>query len=69
MISNNSFLHTFPTFVLDTYDVTSLDDCSLLSTLKLDAILLTFSVNTLCDSLLNRCCDLNIVGLFSKHFL
>ena len=35
----------------------------------LNAVLLTFSVNALCTSLLNLCCDLNVVLLFCRHFL
>ena len=35
----------------------------------INAILLTISVKTLRASLLNLCCDLSIVLLFSRHFL
>ena len=43
-------------------------DCILLSSLALNAILLTFSVNTLCFSLLNLCCVFNINLLFFYKF-
>ena len=36
-------------------------DCIFLSSSKLNTILLTSSVNTLCFTLLNLCCDLNII--------
>ena len=41
--------------------MTSPHVCNLLSSFALNAIFLTFSVNTLPASLLKSCCDFNIV--------
>ena len=51
------------------YDVTPSNLCSLLSLLLLNVILLIFSMNTLCASLLGLCCDFSIISLFSQQFL
>ena len=42
--------------------------CNLLSSLLFSAILLTYSVYTLCASLLNRCCDFGMISLLSNQF-
>ena len=44
-------------------------DCVLLSSLAINLILLTPSINTLCFSLLNLCCDFNINQLFFEFFM
>ena len=61
MYFSNSVLHTFPAFTPYGYDAILSKFCNLLSSLLLNAVCLTSSVNTLCTSLLNLCCDLNIV--------
>ena len=61
-------LHTFPGPVPYGYKIIRSITCSLSSPLTLRTILLTFSVNTLCNSLLNFCCQLSIVLLLSRHF-
>ena len=58
---SNSVLHTFPTLAPNGYDVIPSKFCNLLSPLLLNALLLTFLVNTFCVSLLNLCCNLNII--------
>ena len=55
-----SFLHTRSLLVPFSYISIQSIDWILLSLLALIAILLTSSVNTLCFSLLNLCCDFNI---------
>ena len=66
--SSSSVLHTFPTFAPYGYDIILSNVYKLLSLLLLSAILVISSVPTLWASLLNLCCDFNIVSLFSKHF-
>ena len=62
-------LNTFPTFVPYRYDFIPSTLCNILLSLKLNANLLTFSVNTLCASLLKLCYDLNILLIFFRQFL
>ena len=52
----SSFLHTRSLLILYVYVSIESTDCILLSSLALNAILLTFSVNTLCFSLPDLCC-------------
>ena len=52
----SSFLHTRSLLILYVYVSIESIDCILLSSLALNAILLTFSVNTLCFSLPDLCC-------------
>ena len=69
MISKTSSLHTLPTLVSYENDFTLQNDCSLLSSLKRNAISLTSSVNALDASLLNLWWDLNTISLFYKNVL
>ena len=69
IVFGNSVLHTFPAFVSYGYDVIRSNVSILLSSLLFSAILLTLSVNTLCVSLLNLCCDFNMGLLLNKQFL
>ena len=57
------FLHIRSSLVLYACICISIEsiDCIFLSSSKLNTILLTSSVNTLCFTLLNLCCDLNII--------
>ena len=64
----SSFLHTFPTFTKYGYDSILSKTCHLSSSLLLNAILLISSVNTLCASILNLCCDINMISSFCRHF-
>ena len=68
----NSALHTFSALVSYGYDVipsSLIPSCNLLSSLLLSEVLLTFSMNTLRTSLLNLCCDLNILSWFFRQLL
>ena len=62
-------LHTFIIFAPCGYGLILSKVCNLLSLLLLNAILLISSLYTLRASLLNLCCDFNIVLLFRKHSL
>ena len=53
---SNSVLHKFAAFVTYGYDV-------------VNAILLISSVYTLCASLLNLCCDFNIISFLNRQYL
>ena len=64
----SSFLHTRFLLVPHAYSSLESIDCFLLSSLIVNAILLTFSINTLCFSLLNHCCDFSINLLFFINF-
>ena len=66
---NNSALHTIPGPRPYGYEMIPSRISILLSSLALRAILLTFSVNTLCASHLNLCWDFNIVLLLFRHSL
>ena len=65
---SNSVLHTFPTFAPYRYDVILSKVCCLLSSL-LNAVLLNSPVNVLCASLLNLCCDFNMILSSCRQFL
>ena len=65
----SSSLDTFPGPVLNVYEMTPSGVCILLLSFALRAILLSFSVNELCTSLLKLCSVLRIVPLFSRHVL
>ena len=47
------------------YDAILSKACNLLPSLLLSSILLISSVNTLCPSLEDLCCDFNMISLFS----
>ena len=66
LCSNNSVLHNFPALITQGYDVILSNVCSLLPSSLLSAILLISSVYTLCASLLDHCCDFNVISLFNK---
>ena len=73
----SSSLHTRSLFVPYAYVSIESIDCILLSSFELKAILLIYSVKTLCLSLLNLCCVSNIsfyflrilFNLFSNYLL
>ena len=65
----STFLHTRSLLVPSAYASTGSVGCILLSSLALNAVLLPSSVNTLCFSLLNLCCDFNISLLFFINYL
>ena len=65
-ILSSSILHTFLTLAPYGYDVILSKACNLSSSLLLNAVLLISSVYALCASLLNLCCDFNMISLFSK---
>ena len=60
----SSFLHTRSLAIQCVFVSVYLIDCTLLSSLSLSVILLIFSLNTLCFSLLNLCSDININFFF-----
>ena len=64
-----SFLHT--RYFLVSYAYVSIEsiDCILLSSLELNAILVTSAVNTLCFLLQNLCCDFNIDLFFMNSLI
>ena len=64
-----SLSHTLKAFVPYGYVVILSNVCNLLSSLLLSAILLTCSVYILCTSLLNPCCDFNVILFSNKKFL
>ena len=63
------FCALFLYFFLCPYNSIKSVDCILLSSLLLNAILLTSSVNRLCFLLLFLCCDFKINRLFFRNFL
>ena len=65
----SSFLYIKPLLVPYAHVSAESIYCILLSSLALNAILLTTSGNTLCFELLNLCCDLNINLLFFMNSL
>ena len=65
----NSILHTVPAPAPYGYEVILSKVCNLLSLLLLEAILLIYSINTLCFSLLNICCGFNTILPLCRHFL
>ena len=66
---SSSFLLIRSLLVSYTYDSVELIDYATLSRLAVNAILFTSSVNTLCFSLTNRCCDFSINLLFFMNSL
>ena len=64
----SSFLLTRSLLVPYAYVSIESNDCILLSSFELNAILLISSVKTLCLSLLNLCCVFNIDLLFLMNF-
>ena len=60
----SSFLHIKSLLFPDVYVSIESIDCIVLLLLALNAILLTSSVDTLCISISNLCCDFNINLLF-----
>ena len=69
MHSVSSFLCIFSSLVLFAHVSIESIDCILLSSLALNAILLTSSVNTLCFFILSLYCDFNINLLFFMNSL
>ena len=62
-------LHIFPTLVPYRYDVILSRVCNLLSSLLVSAILLIYSVYTLCASPLNLFFNFSIILFFNKQYL
>ena len=66
---NISLLHTLKAFVPYGYVLILSKVCNLLSSLLLNAILLTSSVYTQCASLLNFCRHFSLISFLNKKFL
>lgn len=67
--SINYDLHTLLKPLPYGYNISPTSVCSLLQLVAVVVIWLTFSVNSLCASLLNFCCNFKIVSFFIKSFL